>query len=189
MKIDGACHCGKITYTAEIDPERASICHCTDCQTLTGTAFRTVVPAAGSGFQLTGGQPKIYLKTAESGSKRVQAFCPECGTPIYSSAVTDAQVYMVRVGSIRQRAQLRPQPFDFRYDPGGGKGFHDGFLPARPPGVPALRRSLPNFPTLPLHSSVRHPCAKTWRTRHPLIVDCYYQQCQNGGMMEIDPPF
>jgi hypothetical protein len=23
MKIDGACHCGKITYEAEVDPERA----------------------------------------------------------------------------------------------------------------------------------------------------------------------
>jgi hypothetical protein len=39
MKIDGGCHCGYITYEAEADPDKTSICHCTDCQHLTGTAF------------------------------------------------------------------------------------------------------------------------------------------------------
>ena len=44
MKIDGGCHCGFITYEGEADPDKAAICHCTDCQTLSGSAFRTVVP-------------------------------------------------------------------------------------------------------------------------------------------------
>ena len=82
MKIDGGCHCGNITYTAEIDPETVGICHCTDCQTLSGTAFRTSVRANKETFHLAGGQPKIYVKTAESGAKRAQAFCPECGTSL-----------------------------------------------------------------------------------------------------------
>jgi hypothetical protein len=43
MKIDGRCHCGYITYEADINPEKAMICHCSDCQTLSGSAFRTVV--------------------------------------------------------------------------------------------------------------------------------------------------
>ena len=32
MHIDGGCHCGNITYEADIDPEAVSICHCADCQ-------------------------------------------------------------------------------------------------------------------------------------------------------------
>ena len=109
MKIDGGCHCGNITYSAEIDPENVGICHCTDCQTLSGTAFRTSVRATKEAFHLGGGQPKIYVKTAESGAKRAQAFCPECGTPIYSAAVSDPQVFNIRVGTARQRAELRPK--------------------------------------------------------------------------------
>ena len=50
MKIDGACHCGYITYVAEIDPDKAGICHCTDCQTLSGSAFRMSVPAPKEAF-------------------------------------------------------------------------------------------------------------------------------------------
>jgi len=43
MKIDGGCHCGNITYTAEVDLDRVGICHCTDCQTMTGSAYRVTV--------------------------------------------------------------------------------------------------------------------------------------------------
>ena len=76
MHIEGGCHCGYITYEAEVDPDAVGICHCTDCQTLTGTAFRTTVPAPKAGFKILTGQPKIYVKTAESGNKRAHAFCP-----------------------------------------------------------------------------------------------------------------
>jgi hypothetical protein len=109
VKIDGRCHCGAITYEAVVDSDKVVICHCTDCQTLSGSAFRTVVPASREAFTLRTGQPKIYVKTAESGTERAQAFCPECGTPIYSSAVGDAPVFFIRVGTARQRAQLPPK--------------------------------------------------------------------------------
>ncbi len=44
MKVEGRCHCGQITYEATVDPEKVSICHCTDCQMLTGSAYRATVP-------------------------------------------------------------------------------------------------------------------------------------------------
>lgn len=47
MKIDGACHCGDIRFEAEVDPGKVLICHCSDCQTLSGSAYRSVVPAMG----------------------------------------------------------------------------------------------------------------------------------------------
>jgi len=109
MRIEGGCHCGLITYQAEVDPDMVAICHCTDCQILTGSAFRTVVPTQKGGFTLLTGKPKIYVKTAESGNKRAHAFCPECGTPIYSTTVSDPQVYGIRVGTARERAELRPK--------------------------------------------------------------------------------
>jgi hypothetical protein len=110
MRIDGGCHCGYLTYEAEINPADVGICHCTDCQVLTGSAFTTYVFAGRESFKLLGGKPKIYVKTGESGTKRAQAFCPECGTRIYASAaVPDPQRFNLRVGTIRQRRELRPQ--------------------------------------------------------------------------------
>ena len=110
MKIDGGCHCGNITFEADIDPEKVLICHCTDCQNITGTAYRVIVPAAKDAFKLRGGMPKEYVKTtADSGTPRVQAFCPECGTPLYSTSERERQVYGLRIGTIRQRTALRPR--------------------------------------------------------------------------------
>jgi len=109
MHIDGGCHCGFIRYEAEIDPNAVSICHCTDCQTLSGSAYRTVVSVNKDDFRMLGAQPKIYIKTAESGNKRAQAFCPECGTPIYATTPTDPQVFGLRLGTARQRSELKPK--------------------------------------------------------------------------------
>jgi hypothetical protein len=58
MKIDGRCHCGFITYEAEIDLEKVMLCHCTDCQMLSGSAFRTVAHTREGGFRLLSGEPK-----------------------------------------------------------------------------------------------------------------------------------
>lgn len=106
MKVDGHCHCGQIRYEAEIDPEKISVCHCTDCQTLTGTAYRVSVPAVAASLEFLAGPPKIYVKTAESGNKRAQAFCADCGTPIYPADAKNPQVYFLRVGTLSQRAAL-----------------------------------------------------------------------------------
>lgn len=109
MKIDGGCHCGSIRYEAEVDPAKVVICHCTDCQTLSGSAFRTVVQTRPGTFRLLSGTLKVYVKTGDSGNKREQTFCPECGTPIYSAPVgPEAKAVGLRVGTIHQRDQLIP---------------------------------------------------------------------------------
>jgi hypothetical protein len=83
MKIHGSCHCGYVTFEAEADPEKVTVCHCTDCQQSTGTAFRTNVPVPGKDFKMLSGEPTTYIKTtAESGTPRAQTFCPKCGSPL-----------------------------------------------------------------------------------------------------------
>ncbi len=109
MKITGACHCHAIRYEAEIDPKLVGICHCTDCQTLSGTAFRVVVRALPDTFRLLAGTPRVYVKTAESGNRREQAFCETCGSPLYATSPgPEPRIYSLRVGTIDQRDQLAP---------------------------------------------------------------------------------
>jgi hypothetical protein len=107
MKINGACHCGAISFIAEIDPSKVVVCHCTDCQVLSGSPFRAVVPVPIEKFALQG-TPKSYVKVAQSGNRRAQAFCPECGTPLYGTEAENPKAVVIRVGCIEQRAQLKP---------------------------------------------------------------------------------
>ncbi|NNE23285.1 MAG: GFA family protein [Rhizobiales bacterium] len=109
MRIDGNCFCGHIRYEAEIDPSMVVICHCTDCQTHSGTAFGVVVGIVNDEFHLLHGKLKTYEKIADSGNVRALAFCPQCGTRIYARTPGDASKFFgLRVGTVRQRDQLKP---------------------------------------------------------------------------------
>jgi hypothetical protein len=114
MKIDGSCHCGEITFEAEVDPAALNICHCTDCQTLSGSAFRINIQAPAEHFVLLSGTPRTYIKIAESGNQRLHAFCGTCGTPIYACAPDNPQSYGLRVGTITQRAAFSPRRQSWR---------------------------------------------------------------------------
>ena len=109
MRVEGRCHCGRITYEAEINRAAVLICHCTDCQALSGSAFRTVALTKPGGFRLLSGEVKTYVKVGGSGARRPQTFCPECGSPIYATSAGDEpKVYNLRLGTCAQRAELMP---------------------------------------------------------------------------------
>lgn len=107
MKVDGGCPCESIRYTAEIEEDRVIICHCTDCRTLSGSAFRVVVQTVPVSFELLSGEPRIYTKVAESGVARKKGVCPECGTPVFSRpSGGHTSALGLRVGTITQRDEL-----------------------------------------------------------------------------------
>jgi hypothetical protein len=109
MQVTGKCHCGKIAYEAKVMPSTVVLCHCTDCQALTGCAYRVSVGAQRADFKLLAGAPKIYIKTTDDGSQRAMHFCGDCGSPLYSSEVGDQGATIVlRTGCLQERAQLIP---------------------------------------------------------------------------------
>jgi hypothetical protein len=107
MKIDGACHCGRISFTAEVDRSHVMVCHCNDCQVLSGAPFRANVIAPIETLVLVG-EPKSYDKIVQNGNKRAQVFCAECGTPLFSKALENATEVVIRLGCVMQRAELVP---------------------------------------------------------------------------------
>lgn len=107
MNITGQCHCGAISFTALVDPAKVLVCHCADCQQFSGGPFRAVLPTPAEQVRLSG-QPKIYVKVAESGNRRAQAFCPECGTQLYATEPDEPKVLGLRLGCVNERAQLTP---------------------------------------------------------------------------------
>ena len=109
MQISGGCHCGAIAYEAELEPDRVGICHCTDCQALSASAFRTIAIVAGHTFRVLRGSPKTYVKVGDSGNRRVQAFCPNCGSGLYATDIGEnPKAYNIRVGTVDQRRDLVP---------------------------------------------------------------------------------
>jgi hypothetical protein len=54
MKIEGGCLCGKVRYSADVEPAFVGVCHCKNCQKGTGSAFSVVVGLPNAGTYGTG---------------------------------------------------------------------------------------------------------------------------------------
>lgn len=109
MNIDGGCLCGAVKWRANINPNMVGICHCTQCQINSASAFQWTALVPAEDFELLSGQLKAYVKTSESGNKRALSFCPDCGTTIHGSDVEATKAYSLRFGNCRQREQLEPK--------------------------------------------------------------------------------
>ena len=110
MNIDGGCHCGLLTYKANVDPTEVFVCHCADCQSISGSPFRWAISVPEEEFVLLSGNPKVYVKIGDNGQASHQLFCPECASPLYSMAEGDGpKVFRLRLGTCHQRAELMPK--------------------------------------------------------------------------------
>jgi len=106
MHIHGSCHCGEISYEADVDPEKVAICHCADCQTFAGAPYRAMVAPLPGTLRMTG-TPTHYTKDADSGRQRVQGFCGTCGSHLYACDPGAAQERLsLRIGAIAERHEL-----------------------------------------------------------------------------------
>jgi hypothetical protein len=77
---------------------------------LTGSPYRVTVITTQENVRITSGVPKIYFKIGDNGLKRLQYFCGDCGSPLFTTGEgADAAEWGIRWGSIRQRQILSPK--------------------------------------------------------------------------------
>lgn len=112
MKVDGSCHCGRVTFAAEIDPDQVVICHCTDCQTFSSAPYRVSVFGVPAENIRLNGVAKTYTKKGGSGKDVHVAFCGDCGAALYSTS-GNAERFNLRVGAMKQRRDLVPKAQGF----------------------------------------------------------------------------
>jgi hypothetical protein len=110
MQSEGSCYCGKITFTAEVDPSLVVICHCSDCQLFGGSAFRVTCVVKPESLVFRSDDYSVFEKPGDSGKVRRQVFCPVCGTSICSLPASGESGGFVslRVPTLEVRDQLEP---------------------------------------------------------------------------------
>ena len=84
VPFGGGCACGAIRYECAAPPRYMGNCHCRDCQQATGSACMAVVVVKENDFSLLCGAPSWFERPADSGNIMGRAFCPACGSPLFS---------------------------------------------------------------------------------------------------------
>ena len=107
--ISGHCLCGNVAYEylGEVGP--AGYCHCEDCRRCTGSAFNISVLFDASKFRIISGDPKGFTKLGESGNELTRHFCPECGSPLFTSSPRHPDCVYVKAGSLDDPTLVRPE--------------------------------------------------------------------------------
>ncbi len=82
-KLTGGCQCGDVRYEVTGVPQHVVVCHCTDCQRQSGSAFGMTLVVKETDFRLIQGELNTWASTSDTGRAKLDAFCPGCGTRIY----------------------------------------------------------------------------------------------------------
>jgi hypothetical protein len=103
----GGCACGAVRYRAAGDPVATRMCLCRICQRITGGAGSVLAFFATDGFVIEGSTGD-FAAVADSGNIIHRRFCPQCGTPLFSSAEARPHLIGVRVGSLDDPSSVTP---------------------------------------------------------------------------------
>jgi hypothetical protein len=108
----GGCLCGAVRYQITSAPILIYTCHCTACQTLTGTAFSMAALIMSDACHFASQQTRCFHRRADSGREVTWWVCSNCGTWICTDAqpgTAPAGTFIrLRAGTFDDTSWLRP---------------------------------------------------------------------------------
>lgn len=104
----GGCACGAIRYEISGEPLFQNHCQCRDCQRKSGTGHGSYLTFPGSVVKASGGASHWNL-VGDSGTTKIRAFCPTCGSPVYMTFAAAPDIFTVHAASLDDPGRFRPQ--------------------------------------------------------------------------------
>jgi hypothetical protein len=102
----GGCQCGAIRYRCTARPYVQYTCHCRACQRLTSSAFATAIQVPAEAFSIEEGNVATRERIADSGNRLTTAFCPSCGSALYSANAARPRLRSIYVGTLDSAADV-----------------------------------------------------------------------------------
>jgi hypothetical protein len=106
--MTGGCFCGAVRYQVAANPLLVYACHCTDCQTQSGSAFALNMAVPADSFRLTAGQAKAWRRVSPSYVRTASWFCPDCGGRLYGERDGRPEAVNIRAGTLDDTAWVEP---------------------------------------------------------------------------------
>jgi hypothetical protein len=107
--FDGGCACRTVRYRLASPPMFVHGCHCTSCQTETGSAFAVNALIEPDRVVLLAGAPEAVATPSESGRGQTIFRCPACRVALWSHyGGAGDRIAFVRVGTLDEPGRLPP---------------------------------------------------------------------------------
>lgn len=107
-QINGRCLCGDVQYSTPAEPVMTAVCHCSDCQKQSGSAFSVNVLVPTQGFEVSGRSLSSYSSYGGSGLPVQRFFCGTCGSALYSAVTTLPGLFVLKAGTLSDPSAFKP---------------------------------------------------------------------------------
>jgi hypothetical protein len=105
---EGGCLCGAMRYRLLEDPLELHVCHCTDCQSVSGSANVMTMPVHKRSLELLTGDPKVFSFRSPDGFAKCHWHCGDCGCRVWAEIDGLAEVLAVQAGTLDDTSWLVP---------------------------------------------------------------------------------
>ena len=105
---EGGCQCGRVRYRFTGDPIALTICHCTECQRQSGSAFGMSLLVPRERLELSG-ELASFERPTDSGRTIRCSFCPDCGVRIHHEPPYAPEVFNIKAGTLDDTSDLVPK--------------------------------------------------------------------------------
>jgi hypothetical protein len=105
--LEGSCTCGAVRYTVKPGFRfKLYACHCTECQTRSGSAFGLQLPVFPPDIEVTG--EMTYGEYSSPSGAGIKTYgCPKCMTRLYTINDTNP-LAVIRAGTLDNSSKLVP---------------------------------------------------------------------------------
>jgi len=107
--IQGGCQCEAVRYQINNAPVVSYVCHCTVCQTQSGSAFGLAARFQKDDFHLTQGQLTSFDRPGSNDHKMTNSFCAICGTRIHHVTSRFPKLISLKPGTLDDTSWLKPE--------------------------------------------------------------------------------
>jgi hypothetical protein len=108
MVMTAACACGALRFRADGEPLVQGLCHCRDCQRLSGSGHVGFI-AFPEGATSVEGETRAYSRTGSSGKTATRYACVRCGGMLLGRADVMPGVINLYAGALDDTAQFKPR--------------------------------------------------------------------------------
>lgn len=107
-RIAGRCACGAIRYTTSSEPKFTLICHCRQCQRISGSGHTAQFAVAADDTTIRG-EVRFFEQIADSGNTVSSGFCPSCGSPMLTKTTKARALVFFHAATMDDPSRFQPQ--------------------------------------------------------------------------------
>ncbi len=108
IHVQGRCRCARVTFVLREEPIAFYLCHCTDCQAESGSAFGQSMAVRAGAIDGVEGPVREHAIEGRDGKLSHVSYCTNCLTQLWGRTEHLPQIRGLNAGSLDAASGLQP---------------------------------------------------------------------------------